>query len=133
MAERDHPVVGVEQRFVRVGIAHGQILRAQHRLAAVLGGVCLALAACDDGPGVPDPFAAPPTVSEFTFTPLQFALDGDAPTAEIPLAMNVRVTNAGASPDVRYFVRPEFGTETLAEGTLTTSGDGRYTVTCRQE
>jgi len=96
------------------------------RLAVVLTALGLALAACDDGPGVPDPFAPPPTLSAFAFTPLQFALDTDAPTAEIPLSMSVQVSNPGGGAlEVRYFVRPEFGTETLAEGVLSPAGGGR--------
>lgn len=92
--------------------------------AAVLG---LTLSACDDAPGVTDPFAAPPTLSDFSFTPLEFALDTDAPTAEIPLTLSAQVANPGGRPiDVRYFVRSEFGNESLADGELTPAGGGRY-------
>ena len=98
------------------------------RVAAACLTAALVLTACDEVPGDTDPFAAPPTLSDFQFTPLEFALDTEAETAQIPIAMDVFVSNpAGGPVEVRYFVRAEFGSETLLEGALASAGGGRFT------
>lgn len=81
---------------------------------------------CDSAPGVGDLIPGPPELSDFSFTPLEFVFEGTGDTAQIPLTLDVAVAFApGASVTVNYFVRRQFETDLVAEGTLASSG-GRF-------
>ncbi len=100
------------------------------RTTAFLSGVLalmIALSACDSAPGTGNLIPTPPSLSDFSFTPIEFVYDGAGDTALIPLQMDVAVANpGGGSLQVQYFVRREFSTELLAQGTLSGVGGGRY-------
>lgn len=96
---------------------------------AGLFGLIFLIQSCDTAPGASDLISDPPTLSEFTFTPLEFAHTGSGDMAQIPLTLSVRVGNpGGGAVTVQYFVRRQFATETIAEGNLSSSGSGLYTA-----
>ena len=93
------------------------------RPAVVL--VALALGACDAAPG----FASevrPPTLAEVTVTPTAAALDTDAPTATVPLAV-AGVLDAEGPVEVRVFVRYA-ETDTLVTEAAAAVGPGAFRV-----
>ncbi|MDX1438707.1 MAG: hypothetical protein R3284_02285, partial [Rubricoccaceae bacterium] len=100
--------------------------RALHAVIG-LAMLMLVLQACDTAPGVSDTVANPPSLSELSFSPLEFFYTGGNDTAQIPLELSARVTNPGGGAiTVQYFVRAQFATETIAEGVLSAAGNGMY-------
>ena len=92
-------------------------------------GLTATLSGCDSAPGIGDLIANPPTLSDFSFSPLAFEHTGSSDTAQIPLQLGVTVANpAGGGLTVDYFVRRQFNNELVAQGTLSgAAGGGRYT------
>ncbi len=100
-------------------------VRSAASLVGALGLIAVVVG-CDSAPGVGDLIPSPPALSDFSFTPLEFVFNGAGDTAMIPLALDVAVTaEAGTTVTVNYFVRRQFETDVVAQGTLTPSG-GRY-------
>lgn len=95
------------------------------RSLAVLACVA-ALAACDDAPGPPPLFPAPPAIVDLDVTPLVFAYTGTDATVTIPLTFSAAVDEGDGGVTVLYVVRRQFENEPLAQGTLAPEG-GRYT------
>ncbi len=90
-------------------------------------GLLVTFSGCDSAPGVGNLIPNPPTLSDFSFTPLEFVYEGSGDTAQIPLTLDVAVSAApGTSVTVNYFVRREFQTELVAQGTLAADAGGRY-------
>jgi hypothetical protein len=84
------------------------------------------LAACDDAPGPPALFTAPPAILDLDVAPLDFNYAGTDPTVTIPLTLSAAVDEGDGDVTVRFVVRRQFESGPLAEGTLTPEGD-RYT------
>ena len=86
------------------------------------------LSGCDSAPGVGDLIPNPPTLSDFSFTPLEFEHTGSSETAQIPLQLGVTVANPSSGVlTVDYFVRRQFNDELVAQGTLSGPvGGGLY-------
>lgn len=100
------------------------------RLAAFLFsalGLIVMLSGCDSAPGVGDLIPNPPTLSDFSFTPVEFEHTGSSDTAQIPLQLGVTVANpSGGVLTVDYFVRRQFNDALVAQGTLSSAAGGRY-------
>lgn len=96
------------------------------RTALLLATLVVAASGCDNAPGLPDLISDPPRLANFTLTPQEFVYTGDDPVAQIPLEVGVDVQGPASGAEVRYVVRPQFGTEVLAEGTLASTGGGRF-------
>ncbi len=85
------------------------------------------LSGCDSAPGVGDLIPNPPTLSDFSFTPVEFEHTGSSDTAQIPLQLGVTVANpSGGVLTVDYFVRRQFNDALVAQGTLSSAAGGRY-------
>ena len=91
-------------------------------------GLIVSLSGCDSAPGAGDLIPNPPTLSDFSFTPLEFEHTGSGDTAQIPLQIGVTVANpAGGGLTVDYFVRRQFNDALVAQGMLSgAAGGGRY-------
>ena len=72
-------------------------------LRSVVALVALTLAGCDAAPGFADEVPRP-ILAEVAITPAAFSLDGDAPTATVPLAVSGTLDAEGAV-EVRVLVR----------------------------
>lgn len=102
------------------------VARQSLRLFAVCS-VFFYLQSCDTAPGAPEQIPNPPTLSNLSFTPLEFLYTGSGETAQIPLEITASVQNpGGGAVTVQYFVRQQFATETLAEGMLARGQGNTY-------
>ncbi|MEL6614444.1 MAG: hypothetical protein AAFQ43_01825, partial [Bacteroidota bacterium] len=77
--------------------------------------VALSLAGCDETPGAPDPFGAPPSITAFAFTPEAVDDTGSAPEIDLAPVITVSATSGSGDITVRAFVRDVDGVDLLAE------------------
>lgn len=102
-------------------------------LAALVG---LVAVGCDSAPGVEDPFAQPPVVSELDYTPRAVQVDNVPPGAVsgdnvlVTMDISARAVDADGDLDRVSFViqSPVGATEPIAEGDLELGAGGRYAV-----
>ena len=87
------------------------------RLSLLAG--LVALAGCDDTPGVTDPFGAPPAVASFSLTPDSFTASGTDATVDVPLSIRVGLVGGEGQVTVRALVRDLDGDEVVAEESVT--------------
>ncbi len=69
------------------------LVRSSTFLIGALG-VIVTLSGCDSAPGAGDLIPDPPTLSDFSFTPVEFEHTGSSDTAQIPLHIEVAVANS---------------------------------------
>lgn len=86
----------------------------------------VALAGCDAAPGSATE-SARPALSGVQVSPLAFALDTDAPTAQIPLVVEGTLAAEGPA-EIRVLVRYQETDSLVTEATAEVSGAGRFQV-----
>lgn len=77
--------------------------------------VALSLSGCDQTPGAPDPFGAPPSITAFALTPEAVDDTGSAPEIDLAPVITVSATGGSGEITVRAFIRDVDGEELLAE------------------
>lgn len=92
-------------------------------LAACL--CALALVACDDTPGAPDPFGDPPSITAFSVLPETVEALGDDPTVAIEPTLAVTVSGGAGDVTLRALVRDADGDALVAEVEETVGAGGR--------